>query len=160
MDMYTFADALPLGITENQNMPSWLENFVINYQLLDANNVDCLKIIYHTDIHFQDPMHTINGIDDLLAYFIGLYQHVSYCQFTISNILLDGNHAAVYWTMEYCHHRLNHGELIVVEGHSLIIGEGDKVIFHRDYLDLGQMLYEHIPLLGRIVRWIKVRASQ
>jgi len=29
-----------------------------------------------------------------------------------------------------------------------------KVISHRDYFDLGEMLYEHIPLLGGVIKSI------
>jgi hypothetical protein len=32
-----------------------------------------------------------------------------------------------------------------------------KVRYHRDYFDLGAMLYEHLPLLGSLVKTIKRR---
>ena len=33
----------------------------------------------------------------------------------------------------------------------------DKVYRHRDYFDAGALLYEHVPLLGRVIRWLKRR---
>ena len=62
--------------------------------------------------------------------------------------------------MSYSHKRLNSAQPIQVQGHSLLKMADDKVIYHRDYVDLGAMLYEHIPLLGKVIRTIKARASQ
>jgi hypothetical protein len=36
---------------------------------------------------------------------------------------------------------------------------GEKIDYHRDYFDLGQMVYEQIPLVGRIIKTIKKRLS-
>ena len=62
--------------------------------------------------------------------------------------------------MTYVHQHLNSGEAITVQGHSLIMGDNDKVVYHRDYIDLGQMLYENVPVLGAIIRWLKRRINQ
>ena len=35
-----------------------------------------------------------------------------------------------------------------------------KIYYHRDYFDMGAMVYEQLPLLGRIVRKIKQRLGQ
>ena len=34
-----------------------------------------------------------------------------------------------------------------------------KIINHRDYFDVGAMLYRHIPVLGSAVKYIDKRAS-
>ena len=33
----------------------------------------------------------------------------------------------------------------------------DKVYRHRDYFDAGALLYEHLPVLGRVIAWLKRR---
>jgi hypothetical protein len=35
--------------------------------------------------------------------------------------------------------------------------QGDKVLYQRDYYDAGEMLYEHLPVLGWAVRGVKKR---
>jgi hypothetical protein len=37
--------------------------------------------------------------------------------------------------------------------------QGEKIIRQRDYYDAGQMIYEHLPLLGWVVRGIKRRVG-
>jgi hypothetical protein len=139
--------------------PTWLSNFVNIYQTLSTNNLDLLEKIYHHDITFIDPLHHVEGFDDLHQYFNGLYQNLLTCEFVINKVIFDGNEAAIYWTMSYQHNKLNKGEVVTVSGSSHIQGKEDKVVYHRDYLDLGAMLYEQIPLFGNVTKWIKAKAA-
>jgi hypothetical protein len=60
------------------------------------------------------------------------------------------------WTMRYAHPRLNKGNEITLEGASHIRYE-EKVYYHRDYFDGGRLLYEHVPLLGSVIKQLKKR---
>ena len=138
--------------------PLWLDNFLDNYQQLSIDNLHLLANIYHQDIVFIDPMHQLDGFDNLASYFKGLYHQLSYCQFHIEQVIVQTDQAAIYWQMSYIHPRLNSGAMVTVQGSSHIKGVGDKVIYHRDYIDLGAMLYEQLPLLGQVINWLKNRA--
>lgn len=140
--------------------PDWLATFVENYEGLSTNNLHLIQKIYHQDVIFQDPAHCLIGLDKLEDYFASLYTNLSNCSFSIDKVLLDGEEAAIYWTMDFCHSKLNRGKPVLVEGTSLIKGKEGKVIQHRDYVDLGAMLYEHIPVLGGIVKTVKKRLSK
>ena len=139
--------------------PEWLTNFVENYEKLSIDNLHLIREIYHQEVTFQDPAHTLVGLDKLEAYFSSLYTNLSECSFVIDKILLQGDEAAIYWSMKFRHPKLSCGNSIAVEGTSLIKGQGQKVIQHRDYVDYGAMLYEHIPALGLVVKFIKKRLS-
>ena len=58
------------------------------------------------------------------------------------------------------HKQLNGQKPIEVQGHSHLKMLDGQVVYHRDYLDIGSMLYEHIPVLGCAIKSIKKRASQ
>ena len=62
------------------------------------------------------------------------------------------------WIMSYQHPKLAAGRSIDVAGISHIRFE-EKIFYHRDYYDLGEMLYEHIPLYGWITRRLKARLA-
>lgn len=143
----------------SEEKPLWLSNFINTYEALGVDNFEPLAELYHSDVVFQDPMHVIEGLENLYNYFVGLYENISYCQFTINEVYFKGNSAAVYWQMKFQHPRLSKGEIIEVEGHTSLKGLDDKVTYHRDYLDIGQMLYEHIPVLGRVILWLKARTK-
>lgn len=151
----TQADELSTQPQEAQ----WLANFIDIYQKLSTDNLHLLADIYHQDIVFIDPMHQLTGFEQLENYFNRLYQKLSYCEFKIEQVLVQDSEAAIYWQMSYQHPRLNSGKVVVVQGSSHLKGVGDKVVYHRDYLDLGAMLYEQLPLLGQFIHWLKNRAA-
>jgi hypothetical protein len=144
----------------NVPKPQWLVNFTDNYSQLSTDNLVLLENIYHKDITFIDPLHKIQGFENLKGYFYGLYENLTSCRFIIEHIFDKDNEAAVYWKMSYQHPKLNSGKMITVQGHSHIKGEHDKVIYHRDYLDAGAMLYEQLPIVGKIIQWIKAKAAK
>ncbi|WP_394176945.1 nuclear transport factor 2 family protein [Thalassotalea litorea] len=143
-----------------QSFPLWLATFVDIYQRLSTDNLSLLLQVYAPNVHFQDPLHTITSRAQLTEYFAALYTNLKSCSFVIDDVMHSDQEAAIYWRMSYIHPRLNGGKVIEVEGHSRLRAQGDKVIYHRDYLDVGAMLYEHIPVLGRLVCMVKERAGR
>ncbi|ABE56648.1 conserved hypothetical protein [Shewanella denitrificans OS217] len=139
---------------------SWLQGFISVYSSLKADNLASLGTIYHPEVEFIDPMHKVKGLVALEGYFKQLYQSVISCDFVIEQLLESQNQAAIYWTMTLRHSALAGGASIKVEGHSQLQMVDNLVIYHRDYFDLGAMLYEQVPLLGAVIKYIKQRAGQ
>lgn len=56
---------------------------------------------------------------------------------------------------------LNSGMTFSVDGSSLIefSGPEGKAISHRDYFDMGEFVYERIPILKLIIQAIKKRLA-
>lgn len=149
------------GITQHsENLPLWLKNFLATYTQLNTKNLDLLNEVYDASIEFEDPLHMISGLDELRRYFDNLYSNLSECTFVITDVIHDNESAAIYWTMTYRHTILNGGKPVEVEGHSRLKGKNGYVHYHRDYLDLGAMLYEHIPVIGSLVKQVKRRAGR
>ncbi len=144
----------------NNVTPDWLSRFIDVYQQLGVDNVDNIADIYHSNVIFEDPLHRVEGLASLLVYFQGLYTNLSSCSFVINNYFANDEQASIYWHMTFTHSKLNGAMPVSVEGHSHLKEVDGKVIYHRDYLDVGAMLYEHIPVLGHAVKFIKKRASQ
>ena len=113
-----------------------------------------LKDIYSADIQFCDPVHRIQGIQLFTQYFEELMQQVQSCSFDIKQINETENTAFVRWDMHLQHPRLKGGDEIIVEGVSYLEFDG-KITYHQDYFDLGAMLYEHLPIMGRVIKYIK-----
>ncbi|MBB1269318.1 nuclear transport factor 2 family protein [Shewanella sp. SR44-3] len=138
----------------------WLSRFITVYSTLGTDNLASLSSIYHTEVVFVDPMHKVEGIAALLGYFEQMYQQVISCDFVIEEVLEAPTQAAVYWTMTLRHTALAGGKPIKLDGHSQLKMQDQRVIYHRDYFDLGAMLYEQVPLLGTVIKYIKQRAGQ
>lgn len=129
------------------------------YRQLDAHNLGGLADLYSKDVTFCDPVHCLNGLDTLQHYFEDLMQNLDDCRFDIEHTLEQDGEAYVRWVMIFHHPRINKGQAIHVPGVSHL-KFAEQVYYHRDYFDLGAMLYEHLPLLGAIIRKIKNKLAQ
>jgi len=135
---------------------SIITNFVDNINSLSSNNVsEVLEQIYTNEVEFIDPVKGINGLDELTSYFLSLYKSVNHCHFTINNYIPHGDKHSIEWEMKLKHQRLAKNKEITLYGASFIRFQDKKVCYHRDYYDLGALIYERIPILGSAVRTVR-----
>lgn len=133
-----------------------INNFVSNINSLDSQNIsEVLAQTYTPGIEFIDPVKGISGLESLTEYFNNLYKRVEHCHFTINNHVEDDAGHAIEWQMRLKHQKLAKNNEILVEGASFIRFEDNKVCYHRDYYDLGALIYERIPILGSAVRTVR-----
>lgn len=142
----------------NPANPEPLNRFIEVYGSLTADTVDRLDEVYSEAIEFIDPLHQISGLSDLKQYMKLMYANVSNYSIDIRSSIAEGNEAFLTWEMRFRHPKLRAGAMIEFEGSSHLRFD-DKITFHRDYYDAGQMLYEHIPLIGTVIRSIKKRVQ-
>jgi len=127
------------------------------YKGLGKNNLNQLGLIYSDNVHFIDALHSLQGLARLSDYFAHLYGNIIFCEFTIEDVIEGQGQACVIWTMKYAHPKINNAKPISVNGTSHLKFDS-KIYYHRDFADMGQMLYEHLPLLGGVIRTVKKRA--
>lgn len=128
------------------------------YARVDAAAIARLPDIYAPDATFIDPIHHLKGLPAIVEYMESLCANVTRCEFTFTHELQREGEIFLEWTMTLEHPSLAGGRTIRVPGVSHL-RYSDKVVYHRDYYDLGAMIYEHIPLLGRLLAWIKTRLA-
>jgi ketosteroid isomerase-like protein len=134
-------------------MSTLIQPFINCYQQLNKNNLESIAGIYHPDIRFQDPSIQLEGLAQLQLYFQQLYENIDSCQFDVTAQNICGNQAYVHWTMCCQHKKLS--KPMQVEGISHLTYQQEKIIAHRDYFDLGALVYEQLPVLGRFIRKLK-----
>lgn len=137
-----------------------LQQFLTTFQQLGANNLSPLSTLYTEDVVFSDPLGTHLGLDQVTRYFENMYQEVSYLQFEFKAAwLAPPHHVTQPWRMTFQHQRLPQ-KSINVEGVSLLhFNNTGLVSQHQDFFDLGAMLYEQLPVLGKLIRFIKKKAA-
>jgi hypothetical protein len=139
-----------------QQTPPLLARFQGVYQDLRHDTLGLLDKVYAANVLFEDPLHRIEGLPTLKAYFARLYEGVETISFEFSEILEGPGQAMLTWTMHMKHRRLRAGEPLALPG-ATHIRFGDRVHYHRDYFDAGALLYERLPLLGGVIRAVRAR---
>lgn len=126
-----------------------------------------LESIYANDILFIDPITTHRGIDEVKDYFANLLTQAQSCQFDIANIFTCSYNSSqsqsnvshvVNWTMTLV--LKNNAKVITLDGTTQLGVNNDRIIYHKDYYDLGEMVYEHVPILGFIIKKIKGKLAK
>lgn len=136
-------------------MSEFLRQFARDFSQLDAHNLERLGQLYSDDVHFTDPLHDVHGLPQMKAYFANLYANIKELRFDFHAFdQISVGQGYLRWTMSYRHPRLAGGQQIQVEGCSHLLWR-EKVYRHRDYFDAGALLYEHIPVLGSTIHWLK-----
>lgn len=143
----------------NASVTETLAQFKKLFNNLSAGNVDDIRKVYSGDVRFQDPFLTVDGIEELTRYFSGAYSNVTSCTFDFGDPVINGRDVCIPWIMRLRHKRIRNGQQVNVDGISQITIHGGKVTSHRDYFDVGQLLYENLPVLGKAIRWIRSQAG-
>ncbi|MEC7481309.1 MAG: nuclear transport factor 2 family protein [Pseudomonadota bacterium] len=132
---------------------------------------DDLEHIYADDILFIDPITTHHGIDEVKRYFSNLLTQAESCKFDIADIFTcspngtkeyPSSHSKVThianWTMTLT--LKDSDKQITLDGTTQLGVSDDSIIYHKDYYDLGEMVYEHVPILGFVVKKIKGKLAK
>ena len=132
----------------------------LTYQVfneLRSDNTDILNQFYAEGIEFKDPVGEINGLEAMKTYYKEMYKNVESIRFDFRPFSVSEDRYFFPWTMYLKTPSLNSGEEFGVEGVSEIHFNGELVTFHRDYFDMGEFIYERLPVFGRIVKTIRKR---
>ena len=138
--------------------PTLLNNFKNAYRDMLQMDLSRLDLLYAEDVQFRDPIHRVQGLPALQDYFSSVIADVEECRFEFLDQLLADQSAYFKWDMYLRHPRLSKGELIIVRGISQIQYE-DRIYYHEDSYDVGQMFYEHVPVIGAMTRWLKLKVA-
>ncbi len=133
-----------------------VEEFKSLYQRLNATNCqsNIVDEVYRSDVLFQDSFHRVEGVSAMKEYFNALYLNLKSSEFVFHDQWVGSSSAMLTWTMTYSHGKLNRGREISIEG-STEVRFDEKIYFHKDYFDGGRLLYEHVPLLGSVIKQLK-----
>lgn len=132
------------------------------FNAMNARTLHLVDELYAADVRFVDPFHVVEGREPLRDYYRRMYANVRSIRFDFSGSLSTPAELVLYWTMTFRHPRLRGGEAVSLEGCTRLCfaTEGTdigKVVLHRDYFDAGALLYEHVPVLGAAIRFLRGR---
>lgn len=121
-------------------------------------DLNCLGDYYSEQVVFKDPVQELHGLLALQDYFNELSAHLQTCQFEYIDQLVTADTAYLKWNMHFRHRKLG-SKRISVRGITQL-QFNDVIYYHEDIYDMGSMIYEHVPGLGHMLRWIKSRLAK
>jgi ketosteroid isomerase-like protein len=135
-------------------------HFFEHLQPADLSRIDKL---YTTDAHFKDPFNQVQGLPAIAHVFEHMFEALQAPRFVITSQVLQGAQCFVTWEFLFAMPRMGGGQTQTIRGATHFVLREDagvwRVAVHRDYWDAAEELYEKLPVVGSLMRWLKKRAN-
>ena len=135
-------------------------NLAAFFETLSPQSVSQLHTVYDAQATFKDPFNEVQGLPEIERIFRHMYVALDQPHFVVTGQVVDGSQAFLTWEFRFRFKRFDTTTLQAVRGAShVVFNEQGLVTMHRDYWDAAEELYEKLPVLGGVMRWLKKRAN-
>ncbi len=137
-----------------------LARLVDYFQSLTRESVNGMQLFYAEDAYFRDPFNDVRGIDKIKIIFLKMFDHLHAPRFVITESVLQNDTAVLFWDFTFRMKSLKPNQAMLIKGSSHLRFAADgRVQYHVDYRDAAGELYEKLPVIGILMRWLKKRAG-
>jgi len=144
----------------NPSPHAQVESLVHFFETLNPAGVARMGEFYAADTWFKDPFNEVQGLAQVQHIFSHMYVALDRPRFVVTTQVVEGRQCFLIWNFEFYFRRRGPQPLQTIRGASHIsFNEAGLVARHRDYWDAAEELYEKLPLLGSLMRWLKKRAG-
>jgi ketosteroid isomerase-like protein len=150
--------------TPNLTSPEHTLQSVVNFfEHLQPTDVQRIAELYTADAQFKDPFNEVQGIPAIERIFAHMFESLDQPRFVVTQQVQQGPQCFVTWEFLFSIPRMSHGAAQTIRGAThFVLREEEgvwRVAVHRDYWDAAEELYEKLPLVGGLMRWLKKRAN-
>ena len=132
--------------------------FIDFYKVFSFDSVKAkTRAVYAPNGYFRDPFHEVAGIDAIEHYFLASTETIEDCRFDIHDVARHEREFYFRWTMHLKTKRDPKNPIEAIGMTHVRFDEEGRVLFHQDYWDAGSVVYEKVPVLGSLVRFVKKR---
>ena len=137
-----------------------LARLVDYFQSLTRESVNGMQLFYTEDAYFRDPFNDVRGIDKIKNIFLKMFDHLVEPRFLITESVLQNDTAVLFWDFTFRMKSFKPQQTLLIKGAShLRFATDGRVQYHVDYWDAAGELYEKLPVIGILMRWLKKRAG-
>ncbi len=128
------------------------------FETLTPEAVARLPELYAPGARFKDPFNDVSGVAAIQSIFGAMYRQVDRPRFRITHSLCEGDEAFLTWDFVFSFKGKTPAEQTILGGTHIKFDAEGRVTLHRDYWDAAEELYEKLPVLGSLMRFLKRRA--
>lgn len=131
-----------------------LNNVQLFFATVSPKTLQNIVDLYAADAYFKDPFNEVRGQTNIISIFEHMFMQVDAPRFIIKQSVLEDSDAFIVWDFEFKVRGKQQAQTIHGSSH-LRFNPAGKVDYHRDYWDVAEELYEKVPVLGGLMRWLK-----
>ena len=129
------------------------------YESLQPADLVRLGELYTDDVRFKDPFNEVQGVVAVRRIFEHMFATLQAPRFVVHERIVQGAQAFLTWDFVFRLRGRGQAEIRVRGATHLRLAADGRVAEHRDYWDAAEELYEKLPLLGALMRWLKRRVN-
>ena len=141
-------------------MQAAVARIVARFENLSVQDLSLLAEIYTPDARFKDPFNEVQGVAAIQRIFAHMFESLDGPRFVIRERIVQGEQCFLSWDFVFRMKRFSTEEQVIRGGSHLRLAVDGRIAVHRDYWDAAEELYEKLPLLGALMRWLKRRANR
>jgi steroid Delta-isomerase len=137
-----------------------VQKIVHFFESLTPQAVAQMGEFYTADAAFKDPFNEVRGLAQVQRIFSHMYVALDGPHFVVTKTVTQGDDCFIVWDFKFRFKRFDTVTLQTVRGCShLKLSADGRIADHRDYWDAAEELYEKLPMVGALMRWLKRRAN-
>ena len=137
-----------------------LARMVQFFEAVTPDNLNRLGEFYDPQARFKDPFNDVVGIPAIQHIFAHMFVQLEQPRFVVTHQVLQGQQCFLTWEFKFGFKGFKTGQTQTILGAThLVLNEAGLITLHRDYWDAAEELYEKLPVLGSLMRWLKRRAN-
>ena len=137
-----------------------LDRLVVFFETLTETSVADLPLIYAPDARFKDPFNAVQGCAAISAIFSHMFVALEAPRFVVIERISQGQQCFLTWEFRFRFKNYQQTtEQVILGASHIVFNEQGLVSLHRDYWDAAEELYEKLPIVGSVMRWLKRRAN-
>ena len=141
-------------------MAAAVEQVTRFFETLTPQALASLGTLYDQNARFKDPFNDVVGLPAIVKIFEHMFVALDAPRFVVTGRVAQGQDCFLTWEFHFGFKNFKKGETQVILGAShLVFGSEGLIILHRDYWDAAEELYEKLPVVGALMRWLKRRAN-
>lgn len=129
------------------------------FESLQREDVGRLHELYAAEARFKDPFNDVRGVPAIARIFAHMFEALDEPRFVIADVIVQGNQCFLTWDFVFRMKRFDRGLQKIHGGSHLHFDADGRIDLHRDYWDAAEELYEKLPVVGGLMRWLKRRAN-
>jgi len=141
-------------------MTDAVERLVQFFEQLQPQDLNRLAELYAPEARFKDPFNEVQGLPAIEGIFAHMFEALDSPHFIVTERIVQDRKCFLVWDFRFRFKRFDTTSWQTVRGGThLVFNEAGLVTLHRDYWDAAEELYEKLPLVGGLMRWLKRRAN-
>jgi hypothetical protein len=128
------------------------------FETLSPTSLNAIGEVYSLQARFIDPFNDVQGLPKIRHVFAHMFTQLAAPRFEVTQTITEGEQCFLVWNFYF--KRKGQGQEMSVHGTSHLCFDSQGLVeWHRDYWDVSRELYESLPLLGGILRWLRGKLS-